>query len=43
VARSEWELKPIRQSLNKLRRALAGKGGARPLLPAADSDLPVSA
>jgi putative two-component system response regulator len=43
VARSEWELEPIRQSLNKLRRALAGKGGASSLRPAANPDLPVSA
>jgi putative two-component system response regulator len=43
LARSEWELEPIRQSLNRLRRALAAKGGEQSLLPTANPNLPVSA
>ncbi len=43
VARSEWELEPVRQSLNRLRRALAAKGAVPSLLPAANPHLPVSA
>jgi putative two-component system response regulator len=35
LARSEWELEPIRQSLNNLRLALAVQGGAESLLPTA--------
>jgi putative two-component system response regulator len=43
VARSEWELEPIRRSLSKLRRALAPKGRAQSRLPTADPNLPVTA
>jgi putative two-component system response regulator len=43
VTRSEWELEPIRDSLSRLRRALAPKGGIQSRPTGARSDLPVSA
>jgi response regulator RpfG family c-di-GMP phosphodiesterase len=42
LARSEWELEPIRESLSRLRHALAAKGGAQSLV-GGDRDLPVPA